>query len=142
LPKTLVVIQLITRLTIESAARAQMIDITPSVMEAVSDSGVETGLCFLQVLHTTAGLTINENADPAVQTDILSHLGKIVPFEAPFKHLEGNSDAHIKAALVGFSESFFVERGSLVLGTWQGIYLCEFDGPRRRQVVVKVVADS
>lgn len=132
---------LIKRISVESTKRVEMIDITSLVEEAVESSGVESGLCFIHVLHTTAGVTINENADPSVQADILAHLEKIVPFEASYRHREGNSDAHIKASLVGFSEALFVERGSLVLGTWQGVYLCEFDGPRRRQVVVKVTAD-
>jgi len=134
--------RVIQSFSVETTVRSQMIDITSSVIEAVAKSRVSSGLCFLHVLHTTAGLTINENADPAVQTDILSGLEKIVPFEASYRHREGNSDAHIKATLVGFSEALFVENGSLLLGTWQGIYLCEFDGPRRRKVVVKIVPDG
>ncbi len=119
-----------------------MIDITSQIEDVVAASGIRNGLCLAQVLHTTAGLTINENADPDVRDDILEHLTRIVPFEQTFRHSEGNSDAHIKASLVGFSESLFVDRASLVLGTWQGIYLCEFDGPRRRYVVVKVARDE
>lgn len=119
-----------------------MVDITSKVEDVVAASGIRSGLCLAQVLHTTAGLTINENADPDVRTDILEHLTRIVPFEQTFRHNEGNSDAHIKASLVGFSESLFVDNASLVLGTWQGIYLCEFDGPRRRYVVVKVARDE
>ena len=134
--------RVIQRFSVETTARSQMVDITSSVIEAVANCRVSSGLCFLHVLHTTAGLTINENADPSVQTDILSGLEKIVPFEASYRHREGNSDAHIKASLVGFSEALFIENGSLVLGTWQGIYLCEFDGPRQRKVVVKVAADG
>ena len=133
--------RVVQRFSVETPAHSQMVDITPSVIEAVTDSGASSGLCFLHVLHTTAGLTINENADPSVQTDILDGLERIVPFEASYRHREGNSDAHIKATLVGFSEALFIERGSLLLGTWQGIYLCEFAGPRRRQVVVKIVPD-
>ncbi len=134
--------RVVQRFSVETTAHSQMVDITPSVIEAVTDSGASSGLCFLHVLHTTAGLTINENADPSVQTDILDGLERIVPFEASYRHREGNSDAHIKATLVGFSEALFIERGSLLLGTWQGIYLCEFDGPRRRQVVVKIVPEG
>ncbi len=134
--------RVIQRFSVETTGRSQMVDITSSVIEAVAKSRVSSGLCFLHVLHTTAGLTVNENADPSVQTDILGGLEKIVPFEASYRHREGNSDAHIKASLVGFSEAFFIENSSLILGTWQGIYLCEFDGPRRRQVVVKVTADG
>lgn len=119
-----------------------MIDITAQVDDIVSESGVSHGLCLVQSLHTTAGLTINENADPSVCSDILTRLTEIVPFERAYRHSEGNSDAHIKASLVGFSESLFVDNGALVLGTWQGVYLCEFDGPRRRHAIVKVVADK
>ena len=119
-----------------------MVDVTSKIEEIVSESGVRHGLCLIQSLHTTAGLTLNENADPNVCADILAQLTEIVPFERTYHHSEGNSDAHIKASLVGFSESLFVDGGSLVLGTWQGVYLCEFDGPRRRHIVVKVVADQ
>jgi len=107
----------------------------------VRDSGVINGVCRLYVPHTTAGLTINENADPSVQHDILMELGKIVPLRDNYHHLEGNAAAHIKASLVGHSATLLVEEGRLVLGTWQGIFLCEFDGPRRRRVLVKVVRD-
>ncbi len=133
---------MIKRLLIETSSRNQMVDITSQVEDVVVASGIQSGLCLAQVLHTTAGLTINENADPDVCVDILAHLTRIVPFEQKFRHSEGNSDAHIKASLVGFSESLFVDQSSLVLGTWQGIYLCEFDGPRRRYVVVKVARDE
>ncbi len=133
---------MIQRFSVETTARSQMIDITALVMEAVAACGLSNGLCFLHLLHTTAGLTINENADPNVMTDLLGGLSSIAPPDAPYQHLEGNSDAHIKASLVGFSQSLIVDQGNLVLGTWQGIYLCEFDGPRRRQVVVKVISDS
>jgi secondary thiamine-phosphate synthase enzyme len=133
---------LLKRFTVETAARSQMIDITAQVEEVVSQAQIAGAICLVQSLHTTAGITVNENADPSVQTDILAQLGKIVPFEHNYSHSEGNSDAHIKASLVGFSQALFVDHGRLVLGTWQGIYLCEFDGPRRRHVVVKVVADS
>jgi secondary thiamine-phosphate synthase enzyme len=133
---------LLKRFTVETAARSEMVDITAQVEEVVSKAQTAGGICLVQSLHTTAGITVNENADPSVQTDILSQLGKIVPFEQAYRHAEGNSDAHIKASLVGFSQALFVDRGRLLLGTWQGIYLCEFDGPRRRHVVVKVVSDS
>jgi secondary thiamine-phosphate synthase enzyme len=133
---------LIKRFSVETTARNQMVDVTAKIEEIVSASGVRHGLCMTQSLHTTAGLTLNENADPNVCVDILAQLTEIVPFERVYRHGEGNSDAHIKASLVGFSESLFVDDGSLVLGTWQGLYLCEFDGPRRRHIVVKVVADT
>ncbi len=119
-----------------------MVDITSQVEDIVTGSGVRSGLCLIQVLHTTAGLTINENADPDVRVDIIEQLTRIVPFSKDYHHNEGNSDAHVKASLVGFSESLFVDDSSLVLGTWQGVYLCEFDGPRRRYVVIKVVSDE
>lgn len=118
-----------------------MIDVTAEIEEIISGSGVRHGLCLIQSLHTTAGLTINENADPHVCVDILAGLTEIVPFKKAYHHSEGNSDAHIKASLVGFSESLFVDDGAPVLGRWQGLYLCEFDGPRRRHLIVKVVAD-
>ena len=133
---------MIKRFSVETAGRNQMVDVTAQVEDIVAASGVRNGLCLIQSLHTTAGLTINENADPNVTVDIMAQLTEIVPFDKAYRHREGNSDAHIKSSLVGFSESLFVDNGALVLGTWQGIYLCEFDGPRRRHVVVKVVADK
>jgi len=111
-----------------------MIDITKRVAEAVRASGVQEGLCFIYVPHTTAGVTINENADPSVREDILACLERLAPAAARYRHAEGNADAHIKASLVGSSASVIVEGGKLVLGTWQGIFLCEFDGPRNRKV--------
>lgn len=119
-----------------------MIDVTASIMEIVAESQIGSGICFVHVPHTTAGITINENADPAVTADIVAYMNKLVPNSTAFKHAEGNSDAHIKASLVGFSAAVFVENSSPVLGVWQGIYFCEFDGPRHRQMAVKVVADA
>ncbi len=133
---------MIKRFLVETSSRNQMVDITSQVEDIVTGSGVRSGLCLIQVLHTTAGLTINENADPDVRVDIIEQLTRIVPFSKDYHHNEGNSDAHVKASLVGFSESLFVDDSSLVLGTWQGVYLCEFDGPRRRYVVIKVVSDE
>ena len=104
--------------------------------------GVKDGLCFVFVFYTTVVVTINENADPSVPRDILMELNKIVPFEDWYQHMEGNSAAHIKASLMGFSQIVFVESGRLVLGTWQGIFFCEFDGPRSRDVYVKVVTSG
>ncbi len=132
---------MIERLSVETKRRQELVDITGRAESLVSRSGIESGLCLLHVLHTTAGLTVNENADPSVCKDIIDHLTKIIPFENSYKHREGNSDAHIKASLVGFSENIFIDGGELVLGTWQGIYLCEFDGPRQRHIAVKIVAD-
>jgi secondary thiamine-phosphate synthase enzyme len=118
-----------------------MVDITARVREAVRQSGVLDGTCVVYVPHTTAGITVNESADPAVAADILEHLGKLVP-QGKYRHREGNADSHIKASLMGFSLTLVLDRGDLDLGTWQGIFLCEFDGPRRRRVWVKVIPDG
>ena len=114
-----------------------MVDITDSVLRALRDEGVVDGLCVVYCPHTTAAITINENADPDVARDVLGELNKIVPFDDGYRHGEGNSAAHIKSSLVGASETLLVEGGRPVLGTWQGIYFCEFDGPRSRRVIVK-----
>ena len=106
----------------------------------MSQSGLQAGLCHLFVPHTTAGLTLNENWDPAVRHDLLTALDKLVPWDDDYQHGEGNSAAHVKASLVGFAHTLPVEDGRLVLGSWQGIYLAEFDGPRRRKVMIKVIA--
>jgi len=131
---------LLVRLTVPTKRRSQLEDVTERVQQVVASSGVDEGVCYLFVPHTTAGVTINEAADPAVVHDMLNYLDELVPTEASFLHAEGNSDAHIKAALVGHSAALPIEGGALVLGTWQGIYLAEFDGPRPRTVMVKVVA--
>ncbi len=114
-------------------------DITHDVAGAVKKSGVKDGICLVYVPHTTAGVTINENADPSVKSDILMGLREMVPDDLDYDHGEGNSPAHIKASLVGISASVIVSGGRLVFGTWQGIYFCEFDGPRSRKVYVKAV---
>jgi secondary thiamine-phosphate synthase enzyme len=120
--------------------RAQLIDITERVADAVAKSGIADGLCHVFIPHTTAGVTINEGADPDVAADIVSHLGELVPKEAVFEHEEGNSDSHIKTALVGPYCAAPVTGGKLGLGTWQAIFLCEWDGPRTRNVEVAVSA--
>lgn len=125
-------------LTLNTPSRTAMIDITSKIQDVVSKSGIKSGVCHIFVPHTTAGLTINENADPDVVDDILKEVNKIVPFEDGYKHNEGNSAAHIKASMFGFSQQVIVEEGKLMLGIWQGIYFCEFDGPRSRKVYVKV----
>jgi len=125
-------------LTVRTGSRTEFVDITSRVIELVSGSGVSTGLCCVYVPHTTAAVTINENADPSVVKDILKELNKVVPFDDNYGHVEGNSAAHIKASLVGPSVIIPVESGRPVLGTWQGIYFCEFDGPRSRKVHVSV----
>jgi len=127
---------------VRTSTQTEFIDITRSVQEAVKKIGVEDGICIIFIPHTTAGVTINENADPSVIHDILMELNKIVPVKDQYHHLEGNSPAHIKSSLVGCSEIVFVESGRLALGTWQGIFFCEFDGPRDRKVHVKVISDG
>jgi len=123
---------------ISTTSRAELLDITGEVQKAVADSGVRDGVCHVYVPHTTAGVTINENADPSVRQDILMELNKIIPFQDNYRHLEGNAAAHIKASMVGSSQTILVEAGQLLLGTWQGIFFCEFDGPRSRRVITRV----
>ena len=122
--------------------RNQLLDISSTIQDLVSESGIMEGSAEVFVPHTTAAVTINENADPTVQSDILDHLGKLIPQSGQFLHSEGNSDSHIKASLVGSRLSVFISSGKLVLGTWQGIYFCEFDGPRARKLVVKLIPDK
>ena len=126
-------------LTIKTKSQTELIDITPEIQKAVNSSGITDGLCLVYVPHTTAAITINESADPSVTADILSILNKIIPWDAGYRHLEGNSAAHIKSTLVGASELIAVENRRLLLGTWQGIFFCEFDGPRTRKVHVKLL---
>ncbi len=127
-------------LTVDTSARTEFIDVTQKVREAVASTGFDTGFCMLYVPHTTAAVTINESADPSVRGDILKVLNEIVPWDANYRHLEGNSAAHIKTTLVGSSELVMVEKGRLVLGTWQGIFFCEFDGPRTRKLHVNLMS--
>ena len=124
-------------LTVKTDAKTQFVDVTSKVRDAVASECVKDGVCMLYVPHTTAAVTINESADPSVQSDILMALNQIVPWKADYKHLEGNSPAHVKSTLVGASELVAVENGNLVLGTWQGIFFCEFDGPRVRKLHVR-----
>lgn len=127
-------------LQVETGAREAMIDVTGRLEELLRESGARSGLMTVYTPHTTTGLTINEGADPDVCRDILAHLRAMVPRNAGFRHAEGNSDAHIKAVLLGSSAQIIVEGGRLVLGTWQRVFLCEFDGPRRRTLHVKILA--
>lgn len=131
----------IVKLSVKTGTRTELVDITPRVGQAVAQSGVESGVVHVYSPHTTCGLTINENADPSVKTDILMVLNQVVPWKADYQHLEGNSPAHVKTTVAGPSLTVFVDGGRMVLGTWQGIFLCEFDGPRTRNVLVKVVQD-
>jgi secondary thiamine-phosphate synthase enzyme len=126
------------KFTVATRSRSDMIDITGEVTLALRESGIQDGICHVFVPHTTAAVTINENADPDVPRDILMELDKVIPLGDGYRHREGNSAAHIKASLVGSSETVFVENGSLLLGTWQSIFFCEFDGPRMRSVIVRV----
>jgi secondary thiamine-phosphate synthase enzyme len=126
---------------VRTSARTEFIDVTRSVEEAVRQTGVGDGICIIFIPHTTAAVTINENADSSVVQDIIMELNKIVPFKDHYRHTEGNSPSHIKASLLGCSQIVFVESGKLVLGTWQGIFFCEFDGPRDRKVHVKILSD-
>jgi secondary thiamine-phosphate synthase enzyme len=135
-------LKIIQTFQVRTSTQTEFIDITRSVQEALKKTGVENGICIVFIPHTTAAVTINENADPSVVQDIIMELNKIVPLKDQYRHLEGNSPAHIKASLVGCSQIVFVESGKLVLGTWQGIFFCEFDGPRSRQVHVKVISDG
>lgn len=129
-------------LTVKTTARTEMIDITARVEEALKLAQVHSGVCMIYVPHTTAGVTVNESADPSVARDILMVLNKMVPWEADYRHREGNSPAHVKSSLVGASELVAVENGRLVLGTWQGVFFCEFDGPRTRHVFLKVITNQ
>jgi secondary thiamine-phosphate synthase enzyme len=130
---------MIKQLSIRTSSRVELLDITHQIQSVVKESKVKSGICSVYVPHTTAGITINENADPSVRKDIIKELNRVIPFDDNYSHLEGNAAAHIKAALVGSSETIVIEGGSLVLGTWQGIYFCEFDGPRSRTVIVKII---
>ena len=129
------------QISVKTNARTQMVDITSQVQNAVRQSNIKNGLVQVFSMHTTAAITINENADPAVETDILNAINKVIPWDDHFKHMEGNSAAHIKVSLFGPSEIIPLESGSLVLGTWQGIYFCEFDGPRNRRVNIQIIGD-
>ena len=125
-------------ISVKTGTRIEMKDITQSIQKEISKSGIKEGVCTIYVPHTTAGITINEGADPSVCQDILTKLNELVPPNAGYRHMEGNADSHIKASLMGSSVSVIVENGSLVLGTWQKIFFCEFDGPRSRRVLFRI----
>ena len=126
------------KLSVQTRSKTEFIDITGQIQSRVKDAGIDKGCLMVYVPHTTAAVTINESADPSVANDILNTLNRIVPWESAYTHLEGNSPAHIKSTLVGVSELVAIEKGKLVLGTWQGIFFCEFDGPRTRSVKLKI----
>ncbi len=130
---------MIHSIEVRSSAQVEMIEVTAEVRRALRQSGVQSGIAVVFAAHTTAAVTINENADPDVVRDMTMELNKIVPLNDGYRHSEGNSAAHIKSSLVGASETLIIENGEPLLGTWQGIYFCEFDGPRRRKMLVKVI---
>jgi len=130
---------MIKEISVKTSSRVELIDITHLIQKVVTENKIKSGLCTVYVPHTTAAVTINENADPSVRRDIITELNKIVPFDDNYSHLEGNAAAHIKASIIGPSETILVDGGNLVLGTWQGVYFCEFDGPRHRKVIVKII---
>lgn len=125
--------------SVKTTARVELVDVTHLVQQEVEKAGVKDGLCVVYVPHTTSGITINEGADPAVCSDVIKKLKQLVPPHDGYRHMEGNSDSHIKASIMGSSVTVLVEGGRLVLGTWQKIFYCEFDGPRSRKVFVKMV---
>ena len=129
-------------LEVKSRTRTELVDITADVRDLLRKANINNGVCHIFVLHTTAGIMVNEGADPAVQRDINSFLSKMVPMDHYFTHSEGNSDAHIKSALVGTCQTILIESGKPLLGTWQSIYFCEFDGPRARRVAIKICSDD
>ena len=124
---------------VRTSSHTQMVDITDQVQKVVTESGVQSGICVVFVPHTTAAVTINENADPDVQTDFMKEINKIVPWKDGYLHMEGNSAAHLKSSMMGFSETVIIDQGRLLLGTWQGIYFLEYDGARNRRVYVKIL---
>lgn len=130
---------IVKEISLRTERRCQLLDITKLVEEAVASSGVKDGICVLFVPHTTAGITVNEAADPSVARDISNTLSRLVPESASYSHSEGNADSHIKSVLVSPSLTLLVKGGRLVLGTWQGVFFCEFDGPRSRKLLVKVI---
>ncbi len=129
---------MLKKFSLSTHSRTELIDITSQVEEMVKQAKVKEGTCWVFVPHTTAGILINEGADPSVRRDILNQLDKIIPLSGDYQHREGNSPAHIKASLVGSSETIFIESSRLIRGTWQSLYFCEFDGPRHRQVMVRI----
>ncbi|MCM8772966.1 MAG: secondary thiamine-phosphate synthase enzyme YjbQ [Candidatus Omnitrophica bacterium] len=127
------------RISVVTKKRTDFVEITEQIEEIIKRHNVKNGICFLFVPHTTCGLTINENADPSVRRDIMEKLEELIPENDNYSHTEGNADSHIKSTITGHSLTIFIENGVLQLGTWQGIYLCEFDGPRTRQVWIKII---
>lgn len=128
-------------INVRSSQRDEFIDITEKINEVIKEAGIVGGICYVYVPHTTAAVTINEGADPSVHRDIQNALTRLVPQEMNYSHREGNADAHIKSSIIGTSQLVIIDEGRLVLGTWQAVYFCEFDGPRHRRVTLKLIAD-
>ncbi len=129
-------------INVRSSQRSEFIDITEKINEVIKETGIVSGICYVYVPHTTAAVTINEGADPSVHRDIQNALTRLVPQEMNYSHREGNADAHIKSSIIGTSQLVIIDEGRLVLGTWQAVYFCEFDGPRHRRVTLKLIADK
>jgi len=129
-------------INVRSSQRSEFIDITEKINEVIKEVGILSGICYVYVPHTTAAVTINEGADPSVHRDIQNALTRLVPQEMNYSHREGNADAHIKSSIIGTSQLVIIDEGRLVLGTWQAVYFCEFDGPRHRRVTLKIIADK
>ncbi|HLA49869.1 MAG TPA: secondary thiamine-phosphate synthase enzyme YjbQ [Thermodesulfovibrionia bacterium] len=129
-------------INIKTKTRTEFVDITSEIQQVIDEAGIKDGICCLYVPHTTAGITINEGADPSVVSDIQRTLSKLIPNNLNYSHMEGNSDAHIKSTVVGASKTVIIDDGKLLLGTWQSIFFCEFDGPRHRRVLVKLINDK
>lgn len=129
-------------ITVKTHSQTELLDITSEIQSVLKAEKFSNGVCMLYVPHTTAGITINESADPSVRRDLLMVLNQMVPWKADYHHMEGNSPAHVKTSLMGASELIAVEKGKMVLGTWQGIFYCEFDGPRTRKLQIKLMPDT
>ena len=132
---------MLNQIEISTHSRTELVDITDELIKAIKKSGVKSGTCIIYIPHTTAAVTINENYDPSVCEDIVATLNRLVPHNTRYAHTEGNADAHIKAAIIGSTRTVIFEDGKILFGTWQGIFFCEFDGPRRRKVLVKILSD-
>jgi secondary thiamine-phosphate synthase enzyme len=130
------------QIEIQTRAKVDLVDITSEIQQAITEAGIEEGICFLFCPHTTAGLVLNENWDPSVEKDVAMLLEHMVPEGLPYRHAEGNSPAHIKSILVGTDHFIFIQRGQLQMGNWQGVFFAEFDGPRRRKVWIKALRDQ
>ena len=129
-------------INIKTRTRTEFVDITSEIQQVIDEAGIKNGICCLYIPHTTAGITINEGADPSVVSDIQRTLSKLIPNNLNYSHMEGNSDAHIKSTVVGASKTVIIDDGKLLLGTWQSIFFCEFDGPRHRRILVKLINDK